>query len=291
MNADLSPSLARRPTGTEIAAFEADGAVALRGIVDPSWIAVLAAGMERNIADPGPFGRTYTKPGEPGRFFGDYCNWTRIPEYRRFVAASGIGAAAAALMRSRTARFFHEHVLVKEPGTQNPTPWHHDMPYYCVDGRQTLSLWIPLDAVPEDTCVRYVAGSHRWGKLFFPRKFDPAKRYAQDDSAYDAMPDIDAELASDPGAHRVLAWDLAPGDAIAFHFLALHGAPGNASPTRRRRAFAARWLGDDVRYCRRPGEVSPPFPEIKDLAHGAPLPSAIFPQIWPGPDAASGVQS
>ena len=48
---------------------------------------------------------------------------------------------------SKTVRLFHEHVLVKEPGADVPTPWHHDQPYYCVDGRQNVSLWAPLDPV------------------------------------------------------------------------------------------------------------------------------------------------
>ena len=68
-------------------------------------------------------------------------------------------------------RLFHEHVLVKEPGTLEPTPWHHDQPYYFVDGTQIVSLWIPLDPVPRRTCVEYVAGSHRWGKWYTPKRF------------------------------------------------------------------------------------------------------------------------
>ncbi|GFR29081.1 hypothetical protein TNCT_580851 [Trichonephila clavata] len=30
--------------------------------------------------------------------------------------------------------FYHEHVLVKEPGTDKETPWHHDQSYYPIDG-------------------------------------------------------------------------------------------------------------------------------------------------------------
>ena len=33
-------------------------------------------------------------------------------------------------------RFFHEHALVKEPGTSEITPWHHDEPYYCREIKQ-----------------------------------------------------------------------------------------------------------------------------------------------------------
>ncbi len=52
-------------------------------------------------------------------------------------------------MQSQTAKFFHEHTLVKPAGGSTVTPWHHDQPYYCVSGRQNVSFWIPLDPVAE----------------------------------------------------------------------------------------------------------------------------------------------
>ena len=50
-------------------------------------------------------------------------------------------------MRSATVRLYHDHVLVKEPGTRTTTPWHQDQPYYNIDGRQNVSMWMPLDPV------------------------------------------------------------------------------------------------------------------------------------------------
>ncbi len=123
-----------------VSAYARDGAICLRGAIAAPWIERLRAGMERNLREPGPYTRGYTADGKPGRFFGDYCNWQRIPEYYDFFAESGAGALAAALMRSKTARIFHEHVLIKEPGTEERTPWHHDQPYYCVDGKQVISF-------------------------------------------------------------------------------------------------------------------------------------------------------
>lgn len=56
-------------------------------------------------------------------------------------------------MQSQTAKFFHEHTLVKPAGGSTVTPWHHDQPYYCVSGRQNVSFWIPLDPVAEATAA------------------------------------------------------------------------------------------------------------------------------------------
>jgi ectoine hydroxylase-related dioxygenase (phytanoyl-CoA dioxygenase family) len=90
------------------------------------------------------------------------------------------------------------------------------------------------------------------------------------------MPDIDANR----DAYRILGWDLDPGDAIAFNFLTVHGAPGNLAQQRSRRVVSFRWLGDGAHYVDRGGETSPPYPELVGrLKAGDPLPEAEFPFI------------
>ncbi len=255
--------------------FQRDGVLLLTGVFG-DWIETLRRGVEFNMANPGPWGREYLETGQSGRFFGDYCNWDRIDEYRCFLFESPAGEIAAALMQSGSARVFHEHVLVKEPGTDKITPWHHDQPYYCVDGFQVCSLWIPLDPVPRETCPEFIAGSHRWGRWFLPRKFSGID-YERDGDDLESVPDIDADRA----AYDIRSWALEPGDAIAFHFLTLHGAPSNLSATQRRRGFAARFLGDDAVYARRSGEVSPPFPGLEQrLQPGEPMRGDEFPLVY-----------
>ena len=254
--------------------FARDGVILLRGYFS-DWMDTLRDGVDANMRAPGPWGREYLDEGQAGRFFGDYCNWNRIEEYRRFLFESPAAEIAADLMRSETARIFHEHVLVKEPGTDKITPWHHDQPYYCVDGRQVCSLWIPLDPVGIDTCPKFIAGSHDWGRWFLPRKFSGID-YDQSDERLETMPDIDA----DPERYEIRSWPLQPGDAIAFHFLTVHGAPSNLSASRRR-GFAARWLGDDAVYAQRSGEVSPPFPGLAQrLKPGDPMRGEEFPLVY-----------
>lgn len=254
-----------------IGRYEADGAVVLRGLFK-DWIEPLRAGVERNLAEPGPMHRDYTKGG--GRFFGDYCNWARIPEYRAFVEEGPAAAIARDLMKSKVARIFHEHLLVKEPGADIPTPWHHDEPYYCVEGPKTVSLWLPLDPVPRDVCLELVAGSHKWGKLFRPRRFNGVDYDHKSDRLVE-MPDISGNRDD----YRILGWDLELGDCIAFNFMTVHGAPGNLSAVRRR-AFSSRWFGEGTLYADRGGETSPPFPHLVGrLKAGDELPLDEFPVI------------
>jgi len=261
----------------DVERFRRDGVAVLRQAFSADWIENLARGIAQNLNAPGPMAISYTSEGESGRFFGDYCNWQRIPQFREFVTRSPAAEIAARLMGSRRAQFFHEHVLVKEPETGEPTPWHHDLPYYCIDGNDTVSFWTPLDPVPEAVCPRFVAGSHQMGRLFYPRKFKDGENYDYNGAGYDPVPDIDRN--SDD--YDILYWALEPGDTLAFHFRTLHNAPPNPGPGRRR-GFAHRWLGDDVRYCERPGRPSPPYPEMGiDLKPGDRMREDWFPVIWP----------
>ncbi len=251
--------------------------VVLRRIISQDWLDVLARGIERNLGRPSPMAVLYTGEDDPGRFFGDYCNWWRIPQFRDFITRSPAAAMAARLMGSQRAQIFFEHVLVKEPGTEMPSPWHHDLPYLCVDGDDTVSIWTPLDPVPEHVSLKFVVGSHRWGKLFQKRRFEDGEYYDGNLAGYEPVPDIEGN----PDDYEILCESLEPGDAVAFNYKTLHSAPPNPGPGRRR-GFVHRWLGDDVRFCRRPDKHHPPFPEMGvGLKPGDRMREDWFPVIWP----------
>jgi ectoine hydroxylase-related dioxygenase (phytanoyl-CoA dioxygenase family) len=204
----------------QVEEFQLHGVTVLRDLFG-DWIDTLRRGVERNLADPGPYTKGYTKNGGPGKFFGDYCNWQRFAEYEDFVRNSQAGAVAGRLMQSRHARFFHEHVLVKEPGTEERTPWHHDQPYYGVDGTKTCSLWIPLDPVPEDTCVEFVAGSGRGTRRCHRVSFSDGARRAAEPLGDPQAPRLLRPLG---GRRRHLC------GAIGPHLTAVSGARGAPRP-------------------------------------------------------------
>ncbi len=266
-------------TGPDLAAvaaeFRRDGACVVRGLLDDAEVARLAEGVERNLAEPSE--RAIEGGGEAGsgRFFEDFRNWTRIGAYEQVIRGSRLGEVAARLMGSDTARLHHDHLLVKEPGTTIRTPWHQDQPFYNVDGFDTVSFWIPLDPVPRESTLEFVAGSHAARTWYMPRSFFDDRAMVFDDGAFEEVPDVEA----DRGAHTILGWALEPGDAVAFNMLTLHAAAGSAN---RRRAFSVRLVGDDVRFAVRPHATSPPFPELEGvLAQGDVLEHPLFPRLWP----------
>ncbi len=257
-------------TQAHIDDFQRDGVVLIKGLF-ADHVDTIRAGIERNMTDPGPYAAENLKDGEAGRFFDDYCNWTRIPEFEEVIRTSPAAEVAADLMISDRVQMFHDHVLVKEPGTSKPTPWHQDGPYYFVEGRQTVSFWSPMDAVT-DASLRCVSGSHAWPKPVLPTRWLAETSFYPDEDTYMPVPDPDGE------GMEIREWAMAPGDAVAFNFGTLHGARGNTTDARRR-AFSLRLIGEDARYVDRPGPTSPPFPG-HDMTAGQRLREDWFPIIY-----------
>ena len=263
-------------TAETVQAYALDGAVVLRGVLNADELRTLEAGIEHNLARLSPLALVASEPEDPGRFVEDFCTWQSNPAYQRILRESALPHLAAQLMHSQAVRLYHDHLLVKEAGTRQPTPWHQDQPYYNVGGVQNVSFWIPVDPVPLASTLRFVAGSHA-GTWYMPRTFrdQQAKWFAEGTLA--ELPPIDAET----GAYRQLAWALEPGDCVAFHMLSLHASSGTG-PGARRRVFSARYLGDDARHARRRWRTSPPFPGLESvLPDGAPMEHPLFPTVWP----------
>jgi ectoine hydroxylase-related dioxygenase (phytanoyl-CoA dioxygenase family) len=166
-------------------------------------------------------------------------------------------------------------MLTKEAHTRQRTPWHQDQPYYNIEGRQNVSFWIPVDPVSRETTLEFVGASHL-GPWLMPRSFmDAEARWFPDGSLAD-LPDVDTNRQSYP----ILGWAMQPGDAVAFHMLALHAAPGAPGP-QRRRVFSVRFLGDDIRHAPRHWRTSPDFPGLaQQLPAGAPMDHPLFPMLW-----------
>ena len=257
------------PLGTQdmINAFQRDGVVLVKGLF-AEHVEALRAGVERNMSEPGTYAAENLKEGEVGRFFDDYCNWQRIPEFAEVVKNSPATEVAADLMQSSVVQMFHDPVLVKEPGTSKATPWHTDGPYYFVSGKQTVSFWSPLDPVTDAT-LRCVAGSHKWEKPVLPTRWLSEESFFPNEEDYMPVPDPDVE------GMKVVEFPMEPGDAVAFNYDILHGARGNTTE-RRRRAFSLRLVGEDARYVTRPGRTSPPFPG-HDMVEGQRLREDWFP--------------
>ena len=265
-----------RASQAHIDAFEADGAVVLRQLLQPREVELLRTGIDENLAHPSPRALVASARDDPGWFIEDFCCWQENHYYRQLIFGSALAEVGARLMRSAAVRLYHDHMLTKEPGTRQRTPWHQDQPYYNISGRQNCSFWIPVDPVSRASTLEFVAGSHR-GPWLMPRSFMDAQAKWFPEGSLADLPDVEAQR----DAHRIVGWELAPGDAVCFHMLTLH-ASGGVAAGQRRRVFSVRLIGDDIRHAPRRWQTSPDFPGLADsLAPGAPLEHALFPPLWP----------
>lgn len=261
-------------TEADVAAYRRDGVVCVRGVLDAEEVEHAREAIEEALASPGPLAQDASGADDPGRFFEDFRRWQDIPAVETLATRSRVPALAASLMGANVVRFYHDHVLVKEGGTVQRTPWHQDQPYYNVDGRG-VSAWIPVDPVPVAGSLQVVAGTHH-GPWYLPRTFLLKEAKWFPEGSLSEIPDVDA----DPHAFDVQQFEMEPGDAVLFDFLAVHGAPGFPFPGRRR-VLSLRYLSTGARHSPRPWRTSPPFEDLEDrLPAGAEMDDPLFPVVW-----------
>jgi ectoine hydroxylase-related dioxygenase (phytanoyl-CoA dioxygenase family) len=271
-----------RLTNTEVEAFDRDGAICVRDAVEPRWIERLLGMAQRQLDAPGRWVND-ANPGQThNRLFTDRYRWREDADVRAFVFESGIAQLAAEAMQSRSARFYFDHLLIKEPGTVAPTPWHQDTPYWPFKGRQICSVWVALSAVTvEESALEFVLGSHRDGNYYLPQVFGDRDNHPnawQRGGIGVPVPPIEQNRANYP----IAGWSVEPGDALIFSAWMLHGARGNASTVKRRAAISTRWLGDDCTWYPHPGTDPIVTQEHVSIAPGEyPADDDRFPLLWP----------
>ncbi len=225
-----------------------DGVAVVRGLAGADEVAELAAFCAVAMAEPGPFTQSY---GDGSGFFADLFMWPRHRSLERFLTSGPLGPLAATVAGQDSARLFYDYLLVKEPGADNPTPWHQDLPYWPIDygdADRVISTWVAIDETTrQNGGVEYIAGSHRWNKLFVPTSFSAESRFEEID--LEPIPDFEAQRDQ----HQILSFDLEPGDVVMHHPATVHAAPANKSRDRRRRGLAVRWLTGEVHYNPRDG--------------------------------------
>ncbi|MBR12682.1 MAG: phytanoyl-CoA dioxygenase [Acidimicrobiaceae bacterium] len=272
------------PNDDQLAAFEEDGVVHVPGAVDAAFVDEVLALADRQLAEPGPWVTDTGAEAVAGRLFTSRYLWRDDPVVRRFAFESGVAGLAAACLGSTTVRLYFDHLLVKEPGTASPTPWHQDIPYWPFRGRSICSVWVACtSSTVADSSLEFVRGSHRWDRYFAPKSFDGEPGWT-DDFEGEEVPDVEA----DRDAYDIVGFDVEPGDAIVFSAWAVHGSRGNDG-SGRRVALSTRWLGDDAVWHPHPG-CDPTVTQDDTVAVPGEYPADDdrFPTGWPTPARAPG---
>lgn len=268
-------------TPQEIETYQAKGAVLVKNAISLDWVDRLNGMVDDQLDNPSELGRGSDNGTKKDRMFTDRYLWRENQTINDFVYKSGCAKLAGQAMQSKTSRFYFDHLIVKEPSTKAPTPWHQDVPYWPFLGTQIASVWLSLsETTIEGSSLEFVSGSHLENKYYRPEILVPNKTESDEwigEGNAEPVPDIEGNRDK----FDIIGWDVEPGDALIFSAWTLHGARGNASEEKRRAALSTRWLGDNAIWQPHPGSDPIVTQERVSIEPGeAPHDDDVFPLIW-----------
>lgn len=283
-----------RITDQDIAAYQRDGAVLIKGALLPEALRLLEAGVEEVYRELGKrYTRVSSASGEGETIVHEYVTQDS-PSLRALLASGVVGEMGAALMQTPTAQLVLDQVFYKTKGPIVATPWHQDTPFLRVRGNELVRLWFPCDYSPRQLTVQVVRGSHRWNVVYNvggeqPNETMVVGRGNSSDSkgVGDAMLPPVPDIAHYRDSFDILSWDVEPGDMLAFQGNMLHGTEGHPGHDRPRRAFAVLLGGPNLHYHAPTGKAFPVPAKIQgikfdDIPDGAPIGTHqdAFPICW-----------
>ncbi len=230
-------------------AFQDDGAVLIRGLLNPEELARCRAAFDWAVANHGP-NAVRIFAGTEQQSHNDNANPLARGRLEELVRSLPLARMFADLWGSEHVWYFAEEVFLKAGGRGARTPWHQDTSYLPWGGMHWGNAWISFEAVPRRNALEIVRGSHR-GTLYDGTTFrdpnDPTEPL-HGGSALPRLPDIEAERQRDPGAYDILSWATEPGDVVAIHPGSLHGGAPVDADFPERHTLVFRFFGDDATF-------------------------------------------
>jgi ectoine hydroxylase-related dioxygenase (phytanoyl-CoA dioxygenase family) len=262
-------------TKDHIAAFDRDGFVIVRDVLDAATIARARSRFEPLFQ--GKF-ETGLYPDEwnwrAGRDRDDLtrqiCNaWKSDLAIAAIVLRSDVGRAAATLRRWPGARMGQDNVIWKPPGTK-PLGFHQDDSYnnWIVPG-EMLTCWITLDDTKAGQgTIEYVRGSHRW-----PIAPPITQFHAPDDPLHDLRPAAEAAGVAD---YEIVPIEIPAGSAVLHHGRTWHGSRDNRGD-KPRRAVIAHCISSAATF--HPTDISYIYSRYKKVG-SVEMDESYFPVLW-----------
>ena len=259
-------------------AYETDGVVCLRQAFDAGWLTVASDAIEQGRANPGPMYIDYSAETAPGTYYGDFWTWPQVPAMRSFIFDSPAARLVGEVMGVASVMLVTDNWLIREAGAVNRAPWHHDAPYFDLDGKWCV-LWMALEPVGPGEGIVVLKGSHRWGRTFMPESFAGTGPKAEPHESYERTPDFARDLAR----HDPVEYSLEPGDCLVFDAFTVHGVTNAAPPKHGSRRLTMRFADGDAVYRRRGPwtlEMTQFLEREHGLVEGGPYRCELLPVLW-----------
>lgn len=137
-------------TEAQITRFREDGFIKLKDVFDAETLDACG----RVITDLTMAAASELKPLEErdtyGKAFIQVGNlWQRSDKAKAFSFSKRLARIATELLGTAGVRMWHDQALYKEPAG-GFTPWHVDQQYWPMSSGQSVTAWVPLQAVPLD---------------------------------------------------------------------------------------------------------------------------------------------
>ena len=202
--------------------FREDGFIKLKDVLSAEAIAYYEPILTRVTFENDPNqGVALEDKDTYGKAFIQVPNlWRLNDEAKAFSFSKRLARIAAELLGADGVRMWHDQCLYKEAGG-GFTPWHADQHYWPMMSMQSVTAWIPLQAVPQDMGpLAFARGSHT---------VPAGREIAISDASEQA---IDAHVAEHGFEQVYEPFDL--GD-VSFHYgFTLHRAGPNTTGTARK---------------------------------------------------------
>lgn len=257
--------------------YQRNGAVLVKNFVNEEELELVRLAIDFCRKNPSPFSSKITKDHKKkgSSFFSDYWTYKRNNFIQTLLSKNEIVEKIKKITGNESVYFFHDHVLVKDPGSPS-TPWHHDRPYYFIDGQNNFSIWITPDEVAEENSLAFCAGSHKSDNIYVPVNFN-------DGSDLNSHPDLkklDDNAILKESDSGIIVYRMKPGDAIIFNNKTLHRSMPSSNE-KVRTALSLRMVGDNCKLtkfcCSNP---QPPFHKFgMELVEGSPIDTKWFPKL------------
>jgi ectoine hydroxylase-related dioxygenase (phytanoyl-CoA dioxygenase family) len=243
-------------TDVMIAAYQRDGFIKIPGVITPEEAA------EFRAAALAVQQRLRHRALSDNAIFTQLVNiWREDDDMRRLTLHQNVSGIAERLA-TVPLRLWHDHILIKQPGTvSTATEFHQDLPYWPHAGSvQPLSAWIALGDVPvERGCMTFLPGSHRLTNL-------AAQNLSDEHDLFRKAPDL--------VWYPRVTLPLRAGDCTFHHALCAHMATPNRTDAARV-AHIVIYTDADTVYTGARHVVTDPA----GLEPGRPLDGELFPRL------------
>lgn len=135
-------------SGDQIERFHRDGYIKLKNVLSPEVLAHYEAEITKTVDALNQETRDMEKRDTYSKAFLQIMNlWRSNAAVEAFIKSKRLGRIATQLMGTTGVRLYHDQALYKEP-SGGYTPWHVDQYYWPLSNNNTVTAWIPLQAVP-----------------------------------------------------------------------------------------------------------------------------------------------